>query len=239
MNKISSPAGVYYQFSIFKKYSEIKHGIFPRTFGNISFEFEEAEKNRRTIAKILKIPYPNLISAWQVHGKKALIIRSKTDLFLSEEEKMVDALITKLPKIGLVVKTADCQPVLIFDPVQKVVAALHVGWRGSNSNLIFEVVSVLQKEFKSNPEDLKAGIGPSLGPCCAFMPNPSPEMKKYLKKDKVDFWQMSLDQFQEAGVPLENIELSKICTACNLKEWFSYRGDHPDQGRFGSIISLC
>ncbi len=78
-----------------------------------------------------------------------------------------DAMITDAPGQSLVIQTADCQAVLIYDPVRKAVANIHSGWRGSIQNIIGLTVQAMIKEFDSDPKNLLAGIGPSLGPCCA------------------------------------------------------------------------
>jgi YfiH family protein len=139
------------------------------------------------------------------------------------------------------VQQADCQAVLLFDPVKKVVANIHCGWRGSVDNIIGKVIATMTDSFNVNPANLLAGISPSLGPCCAEFINyrtelPSSFWSYQVKPNYFDFWQISKDQLQGAGVNADKIETSSICTACN-NDWFSYRRDKAT-GRFCSVISI-
>ena len=94
--------------------------------------------------------------------------------------------------------------------------------------------------FKTNPYDLFVGISPSLGPCCAKFSNPEKElpesMKPYIQSQNVDLWALSLNQLKEAGVPENQIELTKECTQCQPDKYYSHR--NADNGRMAVFISL-
>jgi hypothetical protein len=152
-----------------------------------------------------------------------------------------DAFISNIPGVALMVQQADCQAVLLFDPTQKVVANIHCGWKGSINNIIGKTVATMTNRFEVNPSNLLAGVSPSLGPCCAEFINyktelPSSFWDYQVKPNYFDFWQISKDQLQEAGVQAGNIQISSICTACN-SDWFSYRREQ-ETGRFCSVIGL-
>jgi len=119
---------------------------------------------------------------------------------------------------------------------------VHSGWRGSIQNIIGRTVEMMKQLFDCNPGLIQAGIGPSLGPCCAEFINYKDEIPKAHwsykdSNDHFDFWSISRDQLLHAGVPAKNIELSRICTRCRTREFFSYRAE-KNTGRFAAVIGL-
>jgi len=139
------------------------------------------------------------------------------------------------------VQQADCQAVMLFDPVRKVVANAHSGWRGSVANIIAKTIDLMKRDFNTLPADLYAVISPSLGPCCAEFINYRRELPGHFHAYQVrpnyfDFWAISTDQLKESGVPAENIANSRICTVCDDR-FFSYRRNRMT-GRFASVIGL-
>jgi hypothetical protein len=142
----------------------------------------------------------------------------------------------------LVVQVADCQPILMHDPVRRVVANVHCGWRGSLADVAGRTVAALQGRFGCAPQDLLVGVGPSLGPCCAEFVNYRSEIPERLwgyRRDSVcfDFWAMTRDQLVAAGVRDGNIQISGLCTRCDPGRFFSYR-THNRTGRFPAVIGL-
>ncbi len=161
----------------------------------------------------------------------------------SQKILLGDALVTNLTEAALVIRTADCQSVLVVDPVQRVVGNVHSGWRGSVANIIDDTVKVMTSRFGSRPDNCYAAIGPSLGPCCAEFVNYRKEIPRHywsyrLEKDHFDFWQLSVDQLIAAGVPRQHITSSGMCTRCNQHVFYSYRGERNRAGRFAAIIRL-
>ncbi len=182
----------------------------------------------------------------QVHGKEIGVLSSETHQAPSAPHGTLqmdgDALITDMLGAALVILVADCQAVLIIDPVKRVVANIHSGWRGSVKNIIGSTIRRLGDVFGSLPEDLVCGIGPSLGPCCAEFINYKKELPKGLWQYQhealhFDFWQASKDQLADAGVIPENISVSGLCTRCNPHLFFSYRGE-KQTGRFAAVIGI-
>jgi YfiH family protein len=153
-----------------------------------------------------------------------------------------DAIVTDLRNKNLVIQVADCQAILLYDPVRHVVANVHSGWRGSIQNVVGKTVSLMNQRFMSNPKDVVAGIGPSLGPCCSEFVNYRTEIPETLWKYKIngkyfDFWSISQDQMKSEGILDENIETSGICTKCRTDLFFSYRGECVT-GRFSAVLGL-
>jgi polyphenol oxidase len=171
-------------------------------------------------------------------------LSDQTDIYGIESEHRfeADAIVTDIPGKLLVIQVADCQSVLIYDPVQKVAANVHSGWRGSINNIIGCTLKVMENSFGCRTRDIVAGIGPSLGPCCAEFVNykneiPEPFWKYKNDNNYFDFWSISRDQLCEAGVLLENVDLSQMCTKCDLERFFSYRGEGTT-GRFAALIGI-
>lgn len=153
-----------------------------------------------------------------------------------------DALVTNRESSALVIQTADCQPIIIIDPVRRVVANVHSGWRGSAGDIVGRTIRTMTAKFGCRPRDMLCGIGPSLGPCCAEFVNYRDELPESFRAyrrsgDHFDFWAISRDQMLEAGIPGDRIRVSGICTKCNQHLFFSYRGD-PQTGRFATVVGI-
>jgi len=177
-------------------------------------------------------------------GESKEILGGLTDTFGLEPEYRfeADAIVTDIPGKFLVIQVADCQSVLIYDPVQEVVANVHSGWRGSINNIIGCTLKVMENSFGCRSRDMVAGVGPSLGPCCAEFINYKKEIPEAFWKYKndtnhFDFWSISRDQLCEAGVLLENVDLSRMCTKCDSNRFFSFRREGTT-GRFAALIGL-
>ena len=153
-----------------------------------------------------------------------------------------DAMVTDIYGRNLVIQVADCQAVLLYEPVRRVIANVHCGWRGSIQNIIGRAIEVMEQRFGCRPSRIQAGIGPSLGPCCAEFDNYRKEIPMEFWRYKglnahFDFWSLSRDQMTRAGMTETNIELSGICTRCHTDDFFSYRAAKTT-GRFAAVIGL-
>lgn len=246
----------FYQFPSFRKFSQIQHAVFTRHVGysrgpfsslNISVGIGDNEahvrKNRRIISEC--IGRQSIVFANQVHGNHVLIIDDAyqdTDNSDNAPALVGDAMVTNLRQIALAIQVADCQAVMMYDPNRQVVANVHVGWRGSAQNIIARTVSVMHDRFGCHAGQLVAGVGPSLGPCCAEYVNYKTEIpQRYWayknESHHFDFWAISHSQLVEAGMRPENIFMSRMCTKCNSDIFFSYRGQ-GSTGRFAAVIGL-
>lgn len=223
-------------------------------------------ENRKIISR--SIDAKDLVFLNQVHGRRIVVFAKESHLHqrtdadddlkieyfensgswtddpgLDVEPRFnADAMITNIPQKILVIQTADCQSVLIYDPIQHVAANVHAGWRGTINDIIGRTVTVMEKSFGCRAQNLIAGIGPSLGPCCAEFVNYKKEIPKGFWKyrhdaDHFDFWSISCDQLCDKGVLPENVDVSRICTKCDPGRFFSYRGEGTT-GRFANLIGL-
>ena len=185
------------------------------------------------------------VFARQVHGNRVGVWDCVQHQQAADDHTYLsgDALVTDVPGAALFIQTADCQSVLLYDPVKRVVGNVHSGWRGSVLNVIAATIQTMTERYGCRPEHMIGAIGPSLGPCCAEFVNYRkeipPEYWGYRRTDDLfDFWRMSVDQLVQAGVPAAQITTSGICTRCNPHLFYSYRGEGKQAGRFVAVIQL-
>lgn len=172
----------------------------------------------------------------------------------------IDGVVTDRLALPLLSIHADCPPLLFYDPVRKVAATVHSGWRGTVKKIGAVAVRTMQQYFESKPSDILAGIGPSIGPCCYEVDEPvisevqqafGAESEKLLIQSKTDasksyfdLWEANRQLLVEVGLQPDHIENSEICTRCHADTFFSYRatGEEMRQregyGLFGAIIAL-
>ena len=239
-----------FEFNLFKGYSELCHGVFARSGGVSSGRFdslnlglsvgddpEAVKENRRRMLERMGIQQAVYLD--QVHGKTIHVLTEDD----GQGPIVADGVVTDMRGVGLVIQVADCQGVLFYDPERKVIANVHSGWRGSVQNIIGDCIDVMTDRFRCNPKDIRAGISPSLGPCCAEFVNYRDEIPEALWGYRLpggltfDFWKLSWDQMRAKGVRQENVETMNLCTRCNTDTFYSYRREHRT-GRFGCVISL-
>lgn len=204
------------------------------------------------------LPY-YVVQPHQVHG---CVIREVTDPMTTRDElEGVDALVTNVPGVAISVRTADCIPVLLYDPVHKVVAAVHAGWRGTVQCISRKTISEMQRRFGTEPADLETVIGPGIGPesfqvgqevADAFAQAGFP-MEQILKDCgpkcpietnpmqgglHIDLWKANQWLLEQAGVGEENIHVSGICTYINNDRFYSARREGIKCGRIINSIKL-
>jgi YfiH family protein len=237
------------KFQEFEKHPVI-HGMYNRHGGispapwdsnNVSYGLGDSSDNVSANREKIKggQGYKHLVSARQIHSSRVYCVSDEPAGDL--EIDGYDALITSLRGLGLMIQQADCQAVMLYDPVIQAAGIAHVGWRGSVANIIAETVFAMSQTFSTESVDIIAAISPSLGPCCAEFVNYHSELPAALhgyqvRPNYLNFWDISRDQLCAAGVRPENIHIAEICTCCN-HDFFSYRRDR-DTGRFASVIGI-
>lgn len=211
---------------------------------NLSFYVGDENKtvleNRNNVQQRLEIE--RLYSVHQIHSDKVIVV----DNACQGETHGYDALITNQPGAGLLIQQADCQAILLHDPVTNAIGAVHSGWKGSVLNIIAETITQMTVHFGTDPKDLTVVVSPSLGPCCAEFIHYRKELPAWMhayqvRENYFDFWQISRKQLEGAGVPSAQIDTAGICTKCNT-DFFSYRRSvekgQTSTGRNGSVIAL-
>ncbi len=157
-----------------------------------------------------------------------------------------DALITATPGLWLEVRTADCVPILLVDTELRVIAAIHAGWRGTAAKIAVETISHMSRQFGTQPGNLRAVIGPSIGPCCfevgpevaAIFPQECVQPLATGEKAHLDLVTANRLQLAAAGVPDRQLEALRLCTVCLPDQFHSFRRD-KGSGRMVSAIRIA
>lgn len=153
-----------------------------------------------------------------------------------------DGVVSDIPSQYFLLTFADCVPLLFYDPVRHVLGAAHAGWRGTAAGMAGEMIDALTREFGSEPEDIRVGVGPSIGPCCYEV---GPDVARSFQDhgyravhtgNRLDLWASTVDQLEAKGV--RSIEVSGLCTACNRDTFYSHRGEGGVTGRFALLAGL-
>lgn len=229
----------YFVFEELQEFPGVIHGISTRKFGNMSAKFSNLEKtlsNRESFLSLLGINIKDLVLMEQVHGSKIVIVDRKhigraqtNDTLLNK----TDAMICKIPGVYLAVFTADCLPVIFYEPHKKIFGLAHIGWKGIIEKLAFKMIRKF-KSLDADIDNIKVFIGPSIG-SCHYDIDPKKDDRIELfqhefankqvvlkKKDKyfLDLWKAVEIQLIELGVRKQDIINERICTVCE-KEYFS------------------
>ncbi|MFL0195991.1 peptidoglycan editing factor PgeF [Clostridium sp. WILCCON 0269] len=213
--------------------------VFSTAKNNLNFNKSEdiGRKNIENLKKwfnLRNIGYLN-----QVHGCDSIIYRGRLE--------DADGIITNMPYEAVGVFNADCVPIILYDRKEKVVAAVHSGWRGTLGCIVLKTLEKLQRDFKSDPLNITACIGPHICNSCyevgeevihEFKNSPFYRDKKIFEGRKLSLKKCILHQLQSKGVKYENINCLDVCTACNTEyELYSYRKNKYG-GRLFSFVYL-
>ncbi len=257
-----------YEIPSFKRSGLVSHGFSTRLGGigtapydtlNLAFHVGDSPEtviaNRQIVCRALGADTDSIVAARQVHSGNIALVGPRHagrgafsyDTALPD----TDGLITDRPGLLLSTFYADCVPIFILDPVKKVIALAHAGWKGTLARIGAETVNKMAAAFGTEPADCLAGIGPSVGPCCYEVDEPLirlvrdefdwwPDILEHTKNDraKLDLWTANSKIMSGAGVKPDNVEIARICTCCNQQLLFSYRGSREVTGRMGAFLML-
>jgi YfiH family protein len=238
----------------------IIHGIFSRrggvspspweslnVGGTVGDDINRVQQNRIRIFEILNLSLQSVYDVWQVHSNH--VVCSDSPRPSGSVIRKGDAIITNKPGISLFMRFADCVPIFLFDPVKSVVGIVHAGWLGTVEKIVHAAIKRMEQIYLSNPSDIIASIGPSIGPDhyeigedviskvrMAFNNQSKNFIKTINGSNYFDLWAANIHLLTLEGV--SNIELSQICTVCHREEWYSHRAENGRTGRFGAVITL-
>jgi YfiH family protein len=215
---------------------------------------ENILENRRRFLKLFPGDW-SLAGCWQVHGAEVRVVNSVEEAKPAEDQLgdtvYCDVIVSNAIHVLAGVKTADCVPILIGDPVTRGFAAVHAGWRGTLASAVLVAVQRLNDEYGAKPEDLRVAIGASAGPCCyevgeevieAFTKRFEGGEKLFSKTRpghaKVDLLKANQDQLIVVGVRKERIHTAPICTMCRTDLFFSYRKEKSVNGKVGRLMAV-
>lgn len=210
------------------------------------------KENYRIICSHSGTSTEKLVFSRQVHGDTVRVVTGKDslgDIFMPVPYE-ADALVTTEKNLPLIIFTADCVPILLYDPVNRCVGACHAGWRGTVMNIAGKTIGAMVSASGGRPSNIKAAIGPSIGPCCfetgqevadAVVKVLGSDADRYIKPKKGDKYMIDLKSVNRelllrAGV--EAITVSDECTLCSHEKYWSHRYTGGRRGSQASIIML-
>jgi YfiH family protein len=250
---------VYYRFINFASHDGVLHGVFTRLGGvspapyaslNVGHlvgdDHELVEANHDLIYRALGISRRDVATAHQVHGSQVVAVGPQERGFVIPA---TDALITDAPGVALMLRFADCLPVLLCDPVHRAIGLAHAGWKCTVKGIAAKMALAMMEAYGSRPADIIAGLGPCIGPCCYQVGTEVIELVKarfnrwpgLLRPQgdgsvHFDLWEANRRQLVELGVG--EIEVIQLCTACHTDEFFSHRAEKGHTGRFAVILGM-
>ena len=214
---------------------------------------EAIAENRKALCKLLKISGDRLVMPHQVHATGIAQI-GRTFFRLSDEVRRqvlegVDALMTNLPGVCIGVSTADCIPIILYDPEHRAASVVHSGWRGTVADIAGVAVTSMQMAYHSRPEVLKAVIGPGISLANFEVGDevyeqftaagyPMAQIARKYEKWHIDLWTCCRLQLKEVGLKGENIQTSGICTYDHCDDYFSARRLGVDSGRILTAVVI-
>jgi polyphenol oxidase len=195
---------------------------------------------RAYLQKECGVDIPRVFWRKQIHGDN--ILEAQGGVGSSKGCPDADAYITNEKDLPIAIRTADCVPVFIFDPLRRVIGLAHAGWKGTYKSIAVKTVQRMQEKYASQPSGLKIVLGPCIRECCYqvgkefrdYFPSHVKERGGHLYADVTG---ANRDQLLQAGVRKENILDSGICTCCH-KDYFSFRRDGSKAGRMISLMML-
>lgn len=202
--------------------------------------------NQHLLARKLGYDLDRLVHMRQIHSDRIVIVDPSADNF--EHPPECDALITDKPGVPLMVMTADCTPVLLFDHVRNVIAVVHAGRAGALKGIVPKTVKKMQQVFHCRPEDVLAVLGPSIHSCCYEVGETiAKEVDDagfgYAVVEREDRFYLEVNaiikrQLEKIGIREDNLDDLDICNACEHEAFFSYRADRQKTGRIAAVIML-
>lgn len=257
------------QFSIFNQTDMVKHGFSTR-LGGVSTGIyasmnlgqsrgddpEKVQRNYRIIADTIGVSTEWMVCSDQTHTTNVKVV-TKEDagkgLLHPKDYQDIDGLITNVPGLCLVTYYADCVPLLFLDPVQKVIASSHSGWRGTVGHMGEITIQKMQSEFGCRPEHILAAIGPSICQDCyevsedviqqfqqAFPENIWADLyyRKENGKYQLNLWKANEWILLNSGILPEHLAVTNLCTCCNSDLLFSHRASHGKRGTLAAFLAL-
>jgi len=249
----------YYRFSSLEN-QELYHAVFTRhggfspapwhslNFGaSVGDDLQRVVINRETALGSLLLCPESVFDVHQVHS--TIIAKTDRPLSANDTHLKADAILTNKPDVTLMMRFADCVPILLYDPVNRAIGIAHAGWIGTVEKIARKTVMAMVVNYGTNQKDIIAAIGPSIGPDhyivgkdvldrvhASFGDQAEQVIIKKLHKSYFDLWKANQIILSDVGVT--KIENSEICTLCNLNDWYSHRGENGKTGRFGVVLGL-
>lgn len=240
---------------------DIKHGIFTRRGGVSLAPFdslnlggtvgdapEAVKKNHHLMYEALDVNASRAVTSWLVHSCDVVVAERPIEgqTWLAK----ADAIITNTPDLPLVMRYADCTPLLFHDPIKGAIGIAHAGWRGTVQGMASATIRAMIEAFDCEPAHIRAVIGPSISLSHFQVGEEVVEafqesfgtLEGILQRDPddntayIDLWEANRRDLMSAGV--QDIETMRLCTFDGVNEFYSHRAEKGRTGRFGAVISL-
>ena len=246
----------HYRFALL---AQVQHAVFTRLGGysegpfaslnvghTVGDDATHVEANHAALYAALGIAPAQVVCGRQVHGSRVAVVTAADG---GQALPATDALVSDTPGLALLLRYADCVPVFFAAPRGGAVGLAHAGWRGTVARIAAVTALSLAEAFGCRPQEIVAGIGPCIGPCCyqvgpevlaqvrAAFGEGAPALISRQQADgaaHLDLWEANVHQLREVGV--EQIEVAGLCTRCRRDLFYSHRGDGGRTGRFAAVI---
>ena len=265
----NSSGVLYLEYPLFAETGLVNHGVSTRIGGVSEGIFRSMNlgisrgddpgavmENYRRIGRAIGVSPEKMIFTRQTHTTNLRIVTDEDagkGLFRERDYDDIDGLVTNVSGLCLVTFYADCVPLLFLDPVKKVIASCHSGWRGTVGRIGQHTVETMTQAFGCRPEDILAAVGPSICQDCyevsedvieafnhSFAPVHYPELyyQKENGKYQLDLWKANEIILLEAGIRPEHLSVTNLCTSCNPELLFSHRASKGQRGSLAVFLAL-
>lgn len=258
---------IYFTFPSFEKYSFVSHafssrigGISTEIYSSLNLGFNRGDDNKnvyenyKILCSVIGVNQNDLVFGQLTHDNNIKIATSDDKgkgIIYDIDYSCIDGLITSEPNIPLTMTYADCVPIFFLDPVNKIIAIAHSGWRGTVKKIGEKMINVMIKNYNCNLKDILIGIGPSIGACCFktdkdvyndFLTMDCLPNDKWFtitnNKYYIDMWKIIKNMFIKIGILESNITVTDLCTKCHNDIFFSHRATNGQRGSLAGIIQL-
>jgi YfiH family protein len=258
MRKIVTDGITRYEFERLANDGRVVHAVFTRLGGvsappyaslnlgrTVGDRVEAVEENHRRALGTLNLALRETASCYQVHGARVgLVGRGHTGTV----QPATDALVTAAAGVALLLRFADCAPVLLFAPDVPAVGLAHAGWRGIVAGVVGATVRAMVDRIGCDPARMWAAVGPTIGSCCYEVdaataaavaracPDGADVARERSGRPVLDLAAAVRAQLMAAGIA--EVEQAGLCTACHVDEFYSHRAEHGHAGRFGVVMGI-
>jgi hypothetical protein len=251
----------------------IEHAVFTRLGGvsrghlaslnvgrSVGDDPDAVAENLRRIYAYSGLAADQVVTPWQVHSNRITVVSGYD---AGQIVPNSDGLVTATPGLALLLRFADCQPILLYDPEHHALGLVHAGWRGVAQGAALRAVEAMQAAFGTRPGALVAGLGPAIGPCCyvvgdevgAAMGYALPDWRRVMHPIPAPLGQTVEEEGHESGtawrfdlpaanaqqlaaIGVASIEQAGLCTSCHSDEFYSHRASNGQTGRFAVVAFL-
>ncbi len=228
-------------------------GVSPAPWNTLNTSITVGDDPRRVRENLLRAfqalgrPFQSRYDTWLVHG--ARVVQAPLPRGRRMPPLQADAIITHSPQVTLLMRFADCLPILVYEPHRRVLGMAHAGWRSTAQGVAMALVEALVQAYDARPTDMVAVLGPTIGPdhyevgpevhqamLAAFGEEAETWFRSRGDRFTLDLWEANAWQLRQVGVG--TVRTSGLCTACDTDRWFSHRAEKGRTGRFPALMAL-